>query len=190
MSEHPPDQPSVRMRSARASDAAALLAIYAPVVRDTAISFELEPPDEAEMVRRLAAVQGRYPWLVLERAGALAGYAYASSFRERPAYRWTAEVSVYVHAEHRRRGVARALYGELLARLRAQGLRTAVAVITLPDAGSATMHERLGFAPAGRIARAGYKFDRWYDIGFWQLALGGDGAPASPRPPRADAERP
>jgi L-amino acid N-acyltransferase YncA len=171
------------IRHAHAGDVAAMLAIYAPLVRDTTVSFEYEPPTLAEMEHRLQAVQRQYPWLVCERDGQVAGYAYASAFRGRAAYQWTAEVTVYVHPDHHRRGVARELYQALLERLRAQGYRMAVAVITLPNAGSVALHEDLGFEPVGVFRRAGFKHGRWCDTGWWQLDLGGDSAPAPPRPP-------
>jgi L-amino acid N-acyltransferase YncA len=171
------------IRHARAGDVPAMLAIYGPIVRDTAISFEYEPPTSAELEARLHAIEGQYPWLVAERAGQLAGYAYASSFRSRAAYQWAVEVTVYVHPEHHRHGVARALYGALFDELRAQGFCTAIAVITLPNARSVALHERLGFAPVGVFRRAGFKLGQWYDIGCWQLELGEGSAPAPPRPP-------
>jgi L-amino acid N-acyltransferase YncA len=176
------------IRHARAGDVGAMLAIYAPLVRDTTISFEYEPPTLAEMEHRLQAVQRQYPWLVCERDGQLAGYAYASSFRSRTAYQWTAEVTVYVHPDHHRRGVARALYRALLDRLRAQGYRMAVAVITLPNAASVALHEDLGFEPVGVFRRAGFKHGQWCDIGCWQVDLGGAAAPAPPRPPAMDPD--
>lgn len=171
------------IRSARAGDVSAMLAIYAPLVRDTTISFEYEPPTRVEMEQRLQAIQRDYPWLVCERDGQVAGYAYASAFRSRPAYRWTAEVTVYIHADHGRRGLAQTLYRELFARLRTQGYRTAVAVITLPNPGSVALHERLGFQPVGIFQNAGFKHGQWLDTGWWQLDLGGDAAPSVPRPP-------
>lgn len=173
------------IRHAQSGDVSAMLAIYAPIVRDTAISFEYEPPTVAEMEGRLRTIQRDYPWLVAERGGELAGYAYASSFRNRPAYQWSTEATVYVHPDHHRRGVAQVLYRELFERLRAQGYRTVVAVITLPNPGSVALHEHVGFAPTGAVARAGFKFGQWYDIGFWQLDLGDGSAPAPPRPPAA-----
>jgi L-amino acid N-acyltransferase YncA len=170
------------IRHAHASDVPAMLAIYAPIVRDTSISFEYEPPTIAEMEGRLRTIQRDYPWLVAERGGAVAGYAYASSFRNRPAYQWSTEVTVYVHPDHHRRGVGQALYRELLDRLRAQGYRTVVGVITLPNPGSVRLHEQVGFARTGVVAHAGFKFGQWYDIGFWQLDLGSASAPAPPKP--------
>lgn len=178
------------VRLAHARDVPAILAIYAPFVRDTAVSFEYEPPTLAEMERRLRAFQQEYPSLVCERAGQVAGYAYASRFRSRTAYQWTAEVTVYVHPDHQRRGVAGTLYRSLLDRLRVQGFRTAVAGITLPNAGSVALHESLGFQPVGVFQRVGFKHGQWHDTGWWQIDLYSDGlggaAPgghAAPAPP-------
>jgi phosphinothricin acetyltransferase len=176
------------LRLARAGDVPAMLAIYAPLVRDTTISFEYEPPTLAEMTQRLQTIQRDYPWLVCERDGQVAGYAYASAFRARAAYRWTAEVTIYMHPDHAGRGLATALYRALFDRLRAQGLRTAVAVITLPNPRSVALHERLGFQPVGVFQNAGFKHGQWLDTGWWQLALGSGSAPDAPRPPAPDPD--
>ena len=171
-----------RIRLATPADAAALLAIYAPVVRETAITFELEPPSLEEMAERVRTTQVVWPWLVLERAGAVAGYAYASSWRARPAYRWAAESTVYVQAGARRHGVGRSVYRSLLACLRLQGYRLAIGGITLPNPASVGLHEALGFQPVGVHRACGYKQGAWHDVGFWQLELGSrDREPAPPR---------
>lgn len=182
----PPGDTAPIIRLARAGDVPAMLAIYAPLVRDTTISFEYEPPTLAEMEHRLQAIQRDYPWLVCERDGQVAGYAYASAFRTRPAYRWTAEVTIYMHPDHAGRGLAQALYRTLFARLRAQGYRSAVAVITLPNPRSVALHERLGFQPVGIFQNAGFKHGQWLDTGWWQLDLGAGSAPALPGPPAPD----
>ena len=172
-----------RIRLARADDGAALAAIYAPAVAATAISFELDPPDAAEMARRVAAVLEYAPWLVLERGGAVTGYAYATPHRERAAYRWSVDTSVYVGEAHRGAGVGRALYERLLALLRAQGYYVAHAGITLPNPASVALHERLGFAPVGVYPAVGWKHGAWHDVGWWRLPLRApDGPPAPPRP--------
>lgn len=171
------------IRLAEARDAAAIAAIYAPIVESTAISFELTPPDAAEMWRRVVEFAPTHPWLVCQRDGQLAGYAYAHQFRARAAYAWAAEVSVYVHADHRRRGVARGLYTALLACLRVQGFHTAQAGITLPNPGSVALHEALGFRPVGVFHEVGFKLGRWHDTGWWELALTrAEGPPAPPQP--------
>jgi phosphinothricin acetyltransferase len=173
----------LRLRLAGEDDAPAVLAIYGPVVRDTPISFELEPPSPAEMAERIRSTLELTPWLLAEAEGRVAGYAYADPFRARPAYQWTAETTVYVHPDFQRRGVGRALYRALLAALRAAGYRSAVGGITLPNPASVALHESLGFLPVGVFRAAGFKQGRWHDVGFWQLELApGDPPAAPPRP--------
>lgn len=170
--------PLIRLATPR--DAAAICDIYAPIVRQTAISFEMTPPGDAEMVQRMSAVNAFGLWIVAEQGPDLLGYAYAGQFRTRHAYNWTTEFAVYVHADHRRRGVARGLYTALLAATRLQGFRLAVAGITLPNPESVAAHEAVGFRPVGVFPACGLKFGRWHDVGFWQQAL----APADgDRPP-------
>ena len=173
--------PTIRL--ATEHDAAALARIYAPSIIDSVISFEATPPDAAEMAARVRAVQPVAPWLVYE-AGDVWGYAYASRHRERAAYRWAIDVSVYVDARHHRRGVGRALYTSLLALVRLQGFHRAHAGITVPNAPSVGLHESFGFAPVGIYRAVGYKLGAWCDVGWWQLALRApDGEPAEPRTP-------
>lgn len=160
------------VRSAVPADAADLLAIYAPVVRETAISFELEPPSESEFRRRIDSVTSSDMWLVLEREGQVAGYAYASPFRMRPAYGATRETTVYVHPEHRGAGVARELMEALIEQLVARETRLVVAGIALPNEASIALHETLGFVHVGTFHDVGRKFDRWHDVGFWELRCG------------------
>lgn len=159
------------VRAATADDAAAVAAIYGPVVADTAISFEIDPPTAEEVARRIAAGSSTHPWLVAEAGGEVLGYAYAGVHRARPAYRWTVETSLYVAADARGLGVGTALYSDLIARLRAAGFVTALAGITLPNPASVALHERMGFVPAGVFRDVGHKFERWYDVGWWRLAL-------------------
>ena len=164
---------TTEIRNATEDDAAAMLAIYAPVVRDTAISFEFEPPSAGEFRGRVATILATHPCLVAVERGTVVGYAYASTWRARPAYARTAETTVYVAADARGRGVGWALMTELLARLRAGGFHRAVAGITLPNAASVALHEGLGFREVGVYRECGRKFDRWHDVGFWDLALDG-----------------
>jgi len=175
------------IRLAEDEDAEALLAIYAPIVRDTPISFELVPPSAAELRTRLRAILERTPWLVCAAEGGVWGYAYAGPFRARPAYQWTVEATVYVAEGHRQKGVARALYTALLASLRFLGYKMVYAGIALPNPASVRTHEALGFAPVGVFKAAGYKFGRWHDVGFWQLALVDDDASLAPPRRLADA---
>ena len=167
-------------------DAAACAAIYAPSVESTPISFELVPPDPAEFAQRIEKYSATHQFLVAEADGEVVGYAYACRWRERPAYDWAVEVSVYVDPAHKGEGVGGALYAELLDRLRAQGFRIAVAGITLPNPASIALHERLGFEPIGALRAVGWKLGGWQDVGYWQLLLAPDAAdpPTPPLPPR------
>jgi phosphinothricin acetyltransferase len=175
--------PAASIRLARADDAAAIQRIYAPFVRDTAVSFELAPPGVEEMRARIAKTLPRYPWLVLDERGEVIGYVYASAHRERPAYAWSVATTVYVGEKHRRRGVGRALYASLFAVLALQGFHNAFAGIVLPNPGSVGLHEALGFAPIGVYRAVGFKLGRWHDVGRWQRELRAhDGEPAPPRP--------
>ena len=168
------------IRLAAHGDAAAIAEIYTPIVRQTAISFEMTPPDAAEFVQRMNAVNSFGLWIVAEQRNDLLGYAYAGQFRTRHAYNWTTEFAVYVHADQRRRGVARGLYTALIAATRLQGFRLAVAGITLPNPDSVAAHEAVGFRSVGVFPACGLKFGRWHDVGFWHLEL----APAAgDRPP-------
>lgn len=180
-----PPPTGIRTRSATPDDAAACLAIYAPFVRDTVISFEYEPPTVEEMRARISAILPHKPWLIAEVDGRIAGYAYASAFRARAAYQWTAEAAVYVDSAQHRRGIGRGLYTALIDRLRTLGYRTLVAGITLPNPQSVGFHESLGFRRTARFPAAGFKFGAWHDTGFWVMDLGPGSAPS---PPRSAAE--
>lgn len=168
-----------------AGDAAAIAAIYAPFVEETAVSFEEQAPDGTAMAERIRTTTREYPWLVADIDGAVAGYAYASRHRARPGYRWAADVAVYVAEAHRRQGVGGALYGALLPLLTRQGLRSVCAGITLPNPPSVALHERCGFRPVGVYHRIGWKAGAWRDVGWWQreLAPAGTEPPAPPGPP-------
>ncbi|MGH2854186.1 MAG: arsinothricin resistance N-acetyltransferase ArsN1 family B [Solirubrobacteraceae bacterium] len=161
-------------------DAAGCLDIYAPYVRDTAVSFEERVPTVEELQRRILDTSATHPWLVLEEAGRVVGFAYGSRHRARAAYRWAADVTVYVAPSHHRRGVGRRLYGELLQRLRRQGFHVACAGITLPNEASVGLHRALGFQAVGVYRRIGFKHGAWHDVSWWQLDL----VPADSTPPR------
>jgi phosphinothricin acetyltransferase len=172
----------VTIRLATPDDGAAVAAIYAPVVRETATSFEAVPPDAAEMAARIAATLPRYPYLVAEEADVVIGYAYAGAFRTRAAYAWTAETSVYLAPAAQGRGVGRRLMEALLDRLRVQGFAMAYASATVPNDASVGLHRALGFADVGVFPRAGFKFGRWHDTWWGALDLGPGAAPDPPRP--------
>lgn len=166
---------------AREEDAEQIAAIYAPVVRETAISFEVDPPDAPEMRERIARTVEQYPWLVCETAGEVRGYAYAGAHRTRAAYQWAVDTTVYVHALHRRKGVGRALYTALLGVLPLQRYYNAYAGIALPNPGSVRLHEAVGFVPLGIYHQVGFKLGKWNDVGWWECVLqehtAPDGAP-------------
>jgi L-amino acid N-acyltransferase YncA len=159
-------------RAESTRDAAACAAIYAPYVEDSVISFETQAPSAPEMAERIEAIGATHPWLVAERNGGVAGYAYASPHHARAAYRWAADVTVYVDAAHQRSGVGRALYEALFELLRAQRFWIACAGITLPNDPSVGLHEALGFVPVGVYRNIGWKDGSWHDVGWWQLDLG------------------
>jgi L-amino acid N-acyltransferase YncA len=166
-----------------ARDAAACAAIYAPHVESGPVSFEERPPDAGEMAARIDRYGRSHAWLVAEREGRVVGYAYATAFNERPAYRWSASVSVYVAEEVRGSGVGRALYEALFDRLRERGFRMACAGITLPNEASVGLHESLGFEQTGLNREIGWKQGAWRDVGWFQLELSpaGEGPPPEPR---------
>ena len=159
------------IRLATERDAEAIQRIYAPFVLHTAVSFETEPPGVDEMRSRMLKILARLPWLVCELKGNVIGYAYASLHRERAAYGWSVDVTVYIHEDYRRHGVGKALYTSLFAVLRLQGFYNAYAGVTLPNPGSVGLHEAMGFKPVGIYRSVGYKLGRWHDVGWWQLAL-------------------
>jgi phosphinothricin acetyltransferase len=169
-----------------ARDGAACAAIYAPHVSEGLASFETVPPDGEQMAARIAATARTHPWLVAERDGAVAGYAYASPHHTRAGYRWTADAAVYVSTEHRREGVGRELYAALLGLLERQRLHVVCAGIALPNPGSVALHEAMGFEPVGVYRAIGYKHGAWLDVGWWQLRLrpAVDGPPPEPLGPR------
>lgn len=158
------------------SDAAACATIYRPYVSDSVTSFETCPPTVEEMSSRISAA---YTWVIAEGEGVALGYAYASPHRERAAYRWAADVAVYIDADHHRLGVGRALYTRLFQRLRTIGLWTLCAGITQPNDASNGLHLAMGFVPVGAYRRIGWKAGAWHDVQWWQLDL----RPGDPGPP-------
>lgn len=148
-----------------------MLDIYRPFVTDTSVSFELEPPTAAEFEARIASAQSQWAWLVAEKDAQLAGYAYGSAFRTRAAYRWTVEVSAYVHPAQRGQGIAGALYRRLFEVLAEKGYCNAYAGIALPNDSSIAFHKLLGFTSVGVFHRAGWKFGQWHDVSWWEVTL-------------------
>jgi phosphinothricin acetyltransferase len=171
------------IRLARPEDAAAIQAIYAPYVTSTPISFEIEPPSVDEMAARMARIGAMFPWLVYEENGEILGYAYAGAHKERAAYVWSADATVYVARGAHRRGIGRALYRRLLPILDLQGFHNVYGGITLPNEGSVGLHEACGFTRIGIYKEVGFKQGSWYDVGWWGLRL--NEAAAEPKLPAA-----
>lgn len=172
------------IRLAREADAGQIQAIYAPIVRDTFISFETHIPSVEEMRERISHKLEQYPWLVVEHDGRLLGYAYAGRWRERAAYNWTVEVSVYVHPGAQRMRVGRAVYSALFDVLWLQGFVQATAGIALPNEASIRLHELMGFKGVGVFHHVGYKMGQWHDVNWMELQLRPP-PPAEPAPPLA-----
>jgi L-amino acid N-acyltransferase YncA len=160
------------IRPATLEDAEAVAAIYDHYVVHTSASFEEEPVAARVMAERMTKVlHADLPWLVAEDDGAVVGYAYATGWRERRAYRFSVECTVYVAAESHGRGVGATLYGDLFPALRGAGFHTVLAVVTLPNVASVRLHERFGLRKVAHLSEVGFKFGRWHDVGIWQSAL-------------------
>ncbi len=169
------------IRAATPADVEAIRCIYAPMVSDTATSFEESPPDSTEISRRMLATP-RLPWLVAEVAGLVAGYAYASVHRGRSAYRWSADSSVYIDPHLQGQGLGRVLYERLIDETRALGYVSLFAGIALPNDVSVALHESMGFRAVGIFGSVGYKHGSWRDVGWWHKVL--VSPPLSPEEPR------
>jgi L-amino acid N-acyltransferase YncA len=173
------------IRLATAFDASAMAAIYRPYCEGSAVSFEQVAPDAVEMAKRIATVTTQRPWIVLEDAGAVVGYAYAGPHNERWAYRWSVNTAIYISGTHQRRGAGRALYATLFDLLRHLGYYRAVAGITLPNPASVGLHEAMGFALVGVYRDIGYKLGAWRDVGWYEAEI--QPLVAEPQEPRAIA---
>ena len=181
MSANP--DPDPRIRTATPGDGAGVAAVYAPEVTDGVASFETHPPSTHEMSGRIARVLPVHPWLVLEEDGRIAGFAYAAPHRDRAAYRWSVDTTVYVGREHQGRGFGRALYGVLLDTLVRQGFHAAYAGVTLPNPASEALHRSLGFETIGIYPEVGFKHDAWRDTAWMRRVLTpASGQPAEPIP--------
>ncbi len=159
------------IRFATPADAPAILDIYAPYITDTCISFEYEVPPITGFAERIRIIQQQLPYLLADVNGQVLGYAYASRHRDRSAYQWSVDTSVYVCRDGHRQGIARQLYTTLFEVLRRQGYYNAYAGITLPNAPSEAFHRTMGFEPIGTYTNVGYKFGAWHDVGWFQLTL-------------------
>ena len=165
------------IRSALLSDTEAILSVYAGYI-DTTITFECALPSVFEFRSRVQTISADYPYLVWEEDGRVLGYAYAHRYREREAYQWGAELSIYIDRRVQSKGVGRALYTELIHRLRAQGVKTVYGCITLPNEKSVRLHESLGFTAAGVFHNAGYKNGAWHDVIWYEKAIAPYDTPA------------
>lgn len=152
-----------------------MLDIYAPFVLHTATSFETEVPGRADFEERVMSYAAKAPWLVAIEGETVLGYAYATAHRSRGAYRWNQEVTVYVHPNHQKKGIARALYEKLLELLRYLGYTKALAIITLPNEASLGFHRNLGFQHLGDMPNIGFKFGKWHDTSWWHRPLQKEG---------------
>ncbi len=159
------------IRTATLDDADAIAAIYAPIVKTTTISFEEDPPSVVEIASRIETLLQTMPYLVAQRGGDVIGYAYASPHRQRSAYRFAVDVTVYVDETMRRSGAGKSLYEHLLADLRERKFHRAYAGIALPNDGSIGLHEALGFNHIGTYHEVGFKFGKWHDVGWWERDL-------------------
>lgn len=163
------DSEALTIRSASSGDAAAIAAIYNHYISESVATFEEEPVEPADMTARIDAVQrASLPWLVCEDAGAVVGYAFATPWKARSAYRYSAEISVYLDPSHTARGIGSRLYSELLPALEASGIHAAMGGITLPNAPSVALHEKFGLTKVAHFKDVGFKFNRWIDVGYWQ----------------------
>ncbi len=178
---------AVSVRLATVEDGAACATIYGPFVEGTSISFELEPPTADEMAARISKTTTRTPWLVVEVDGTVRGYAYGTRHRDRAAYDWTVESTVYVDRAFAGRGIGRAAMTALLEVLRLQGFHLVVAGITQPNAASTALHRSLGFERIGEFGAIGWKEGRWHGVEWYGLELGPRDLPPAPIRPLTDA---
>ncbi|WP_024734719.1 GNAT family N-acetyltransferase [Enterocloster asparagiformis] len=170
----------VKIRPAVAADAAALLEIYAPYVRETTITFEYETPGKETFAGRIEGIAAEYPYLVCEIDGRIAAYAYGHRHMERAAYQWNAELSVYVDRGQLRRGIGRALYQAVMEILKLQNVQTVYGIVTSPNENSERLHVAMGFTKRALFPQMGYKFGGWLDVAWYEKNLGGHGKDMEP----------
>lgn len=169
------------IRLAERSDVPGILEIYAPFILDTSVTFEETVPDEESFWERVQEIKKELPFLVCEIDGRVAGYAYASGYRSRASYRWTKEVSVYIHPDFQRRKVAHALYSSLNEMVRYQGVANLLAIITMPNEPSVAFHEYFGYRKCAEFAKVGYKMNQWQNVGWFELFLQDENEPPKSR---------
>jgi L-amino acid N-acyltransferase YncA len=169
------------LRLATPADAKGILDIYAPYIENTSFTFETEVPSLQAFADRISTYLQQWPWLVCEDNGIIAGYAYGAKHRERTAYQWCVESSVYIHDNYLKTGIGTALYTALFEILKKQGYRNVYAVINLPNDRSVAFHEKMGFEYFATYKNVGYKLGKWKNVGWWQLILNEyDHEPAAP----------
>ncbi len=169
------------LRLATPADSNAILDIYAPYIQNTSFTFETEVPSIEEFAERIKNYLNNWPWLVCEIDGKIAGYAYATKYRERTAYQWCVESSIYIHDDFQKAGIGKLLYITLFEILKRQGFRNVYAVINLPNEKSVAFHERLGFTYFATYEQVGYKLGKWKNVGWWRLIVNEFGdEPAAP----------
>jgi len=159
------------IRLATEHDAEGILEIYGPYILNTSFTFETDMPTLPAFKSRINDYLEHWPWLVCEIDGTIAGYAYGARYRERTAYQWCVESSIYIHDDFQKTGVGKALYHVLIEILKKQGYRNVYAVINLPNEKSVAFHERLGFKYFATYEKVGYKLGRWKNVGWWQLSI-------------------
>lgn len=167
-------------RLAEKKDAAALLAVYAPYVENTVVSFEYTPPTAEEFAARIAELEGHLPWIIAEHQGKVLGYVCAHPYASREAYQWSIETSIYLSPEVQRLGVGRRLYDALFELLALQGYTDAWAIISQPNPGSEAFHKAYGFAFCGELAHIGYKQGQWLGVTNWHKSVIPGDAPPQP----------
>ena len=160
---------SATIRMATAADAAGVADIYNWYIANTVVSFEEEPVPPSEMARRIETVLAAHDWLLLERGSELLGYAYAGRYHARAAYRWSAESTIYLRHGLEGQGLGTTLYAELIRRCFARDYRQLIGGIALPNDASVRLHEKLGYVKVSHLRNIGFKFERWIDVGHWQL---------------------
>jgi phosphinothricin acetyltransferase len=159
------------IRLAEKRDVPGILEIYSPFILETAVTFEESIPDKDSFWKRMLDIMAELPFLVCEIDGRVAGYAYASAYRSRASYRWSKEVSVYIHPDFYRRKVGHALYTSLHEMVRCQGIANLLAIITMPNEVSVAFHEQIGYRKCGEFSKVGYKLGQWQNVGWFELFL-------------------
>jgi len=162
---------NAKIRLAERRDISGILEIYSPYITGTSVTFEEEVPDEESFWERMQGIMKELPYLVCEIDGKIAGYAYASGYRSRASYRWSREVSVYIHPQFQRKRVGYALYTSLNEMVRFQGIANLLAIITMPNESSVAFHEHFGYTKCAEFSKVGYKLNQWQNVGWFELFI-------------------